>query len=804
MPSMKVEVYDLLILGAGPYGLAVAHAAKKAGIEYVVVGSPLSVWREASQGMPLRTKRTAKFDPLGTGLFGTFLHQRGIEEDPHTPISRKLFVEYMEWELTREPLTIVDEKAVAFTQHEGVFVATLSSGTILRATHAVVATGAVPHAYVPQELLMLGLPTTHSVHVHDYTIYAHKTVCVVGGRQSACEAAVLAAEAGARKVYVVYPHETPPFARSQWGWLADEIARVQKGVAFSSLPQADQQAIEKRFFDEGRAKLEPSLEARAQHAAIELVPHTEAVDFLRSHKMDALIAATGFKPDIAHIDFIAPELLSKVECKDGLPILSSSFESSNPGLFFAGILATGTHGPLLEYMHGSAAAAQQIILAIQTASGIVLPMKERLTSTLVEHAPLRALGEVLCMVMDSPLSDFYRRHIGTISFTPGFPHSVAQWHSLPFLTKDQIAEVPVWERTFIPRETVDAIRYTGGTKKRLFTPRRAFGQYGKAAALGGATRMVTFFAALFMSEEERRRAGILLLTSFTPHSPEELTFTAALAKRFAADSLMILPSAAIGFAPYLEAAGALSSIKVLELCGERCSAVQADALRRLYPGVTLVQNYSASDWSGTFGESCSYAIKSGHLSFHIDPTFFYSEFIDPRTTSSVEPSDTPSELVITTITTDQPFPVIRYRTGDLLAVEEAQCPCGDPTPRFKHMGRINPEEMKLFGGEFSLDFVEQALLECDEVLPEDFEVQYIEQSVGAAHIPGLRVLVLPKSDSLNLDSLARLLEGRLRVGTKATYIEGVQSGLLLPLEVGILRVPTRSSEGKRVRFTRAQ
>ncbi len=35
-----------------------------------------------------------------------------------------------------------------------------------------------------------------------------------------------------------------------------------------------------------------------------------------------------------------------------------------------------------------------------------------------------------------------------------------------------------------------------------------------------------------------------------------------------------------------------------------------------------------------------------------------------------------------------------------------------------------------------------------------------------------------------------------------TYAEGVQRGLLLPLEVGILLTPTRSSEGKRMRLIR--
>lgn len=416
------------------------------------------------------------------------------------------------------------------------------------------------------------------------------------------------------------------------------------------------------------------------------------------------------------------------------------------------------------------------------------------------EAQLEALRAVLRHVLASPYSDFYRKRLAERSLAPQFPRNIEDWQSLPFVTKDEIAESPIWERTYIPHGEVYSIRYTGGTKKRLITPRRTFGQYGKAAALGGATRMITFFGAVFMSELSRRQLGINTLTCYLPNSPETYAFTVALAKRFGADSLMLLPSAAIEFAPYVEAAGLLSAIKVLELCGERCSPAQAQALRRLYPSAVLVQNYSASDWNGTFGESCTYAIHNKLLSFHIDHEFFFSEFVHPQAQIPVDPSDMPAELVISSLTTDQPFPVIRYRTGDLLAVEDAHCPCGDPTPRFKHMGRVSLDEMKLFGGTFSLNFVEEALAACPLVRPEDFEVQYLQQSIRGVQTTGLRVLVLPKTTDTDLSEVARSLEATLRLGNGRTYGEEVRQDLLLPLEVGILRVPTRTQAGKRVRF----
>ncbi len=365
MHDVEKEPKNLVIVGAGPYGLAVGHAAKEAGLDYVMLGSPLSMWHSLPQSMPLRTKMTSRFDPLGRGSFNTFLRERGMQEDTNIPIARETFIEYVGWVQAREPLNTIDEQVTELSMQGSILSATLSGGASLRAAQVVVATGAVPHVYIPKEVQESALPFAHSLQVQDYGQYAGAIVCVVGGGQSAFESAVLAAESGAKKVYVIYPHETPRFERSQWGWLAEEIARVQRGELFASLPTEEQQMILQKFYEEGRAKIEPSLEVRAERARLTLVPHTSAGDFLRSGvEADTIICATGFKPHLDNIDFIAPSIRSKLAQEGGYPVLSPAFESSVPGLFFAGMLAAGSFGPLVEYMHGSAAAAQTIVKKI--------------------------------------------------------------------------------------------------------------------------------------------------------------------------------------------------------------------------------------------------------------------------------------------------------------------------------------------------------------------------------------------------------------------------------------------------------
>ena len=65
---------QLLIIGAGPYGLAAAAYAKHLGIDFTILGKPMEFWRERMpKGMLLRTGATWHLDPLETNTLERFL-----------------------------------------------------------------------------------------------------------------------------------------------------------------------------------------------------------------------------------------------------------------------------------------------------------------------------------------------------------------------------------------------------------------------------------------------------------------------------------------------------------------------------------------------------------------------------------------------------------------------------------------------------------------------------------------------------------------------------------------------------------
>jgi hypothetical protein len=88
----------------------------------------------------------------------------------------------------------------------------------------------------------------------------------VGGRQSAFEWAALLAEKGAEEVHVVHRHDPPVFETSDWGF-TDELMGLTAEIPgwFRNLPAPEREAIARRFWAEGRLKLEPWLTPRLEN-----------------------------------------------------------------------------------------------------------------------------------------------------------------------------------------------------------------------------------------------------------------------------------------------------------------------------------------------------------------------------------------------------------------------------------------------------------------------------------------------------------------------------------------------------------
>ena len=81
-------------------------------------------------------------------------------------------------------------------------------------------------------------------------------------------------------------------------------------------------------------------------------------------KVGHVLAATGYRVDLAGPDFMDDAMRRRVRCVAGSPRLSGAFESSVPGVYFTGLPSAATFGPLMRFVCGSGFAARRVSHAV--------------------------------------------------------------------------------------------------------------------------------------------------------------------------------------------------------------------------------------------------------------------------------------------------------------------------------------------------------------------------------------------------------------------------------------------------------
>jgi cation diffusion facilitator CzcD-associated flavoprotein CzcO len=379
------SVFDVVVVGAGPYGLSTAAHLLGRGLRVAVFGRTLEMWRDRMpKGMLLRSHwwATNLSDPRRDYGFEQFARDSGHSRGYPLPI--QTFIDYGLW-FQQRAVPDVDETYVAsIERQDGRFLITLEDGREVESRAVVMAIGVYYYANRPEQFA--GLPAdlvSHSSEHRDFARFKGRDVVVIGGGQSAIEYAALLHEAGAavqvvsrRPIQWLAPDRSG--ARSalerilapdasiapgwtnwvwdQWPWLfyrfplgwKDSYNAIYHSGATHWLRD---RVVGKVTLHEGQtvAKLEM---ARGKLAA--------TISDGAKVSADHIILATGYTVDITKLPMIDPSLRAEIKTDRAIPSLNHWFESSVPGLFFVGLTSLRAFGPLYRFVAGCGAAARRV------------------------------------------------------------------------------------------------------------------------------------------------------------------------------------------------------------------------------------------------------------------------------------------------------------------------------------------------------------------------------------------------------------------------------------------------------------
>ena len=379
---------DLLILGAGPFGLAIAAQAAHSGIEHLIVGKPMEFWRRhMPQGMYLRSACDWHLDVQNRATIDRFLETQGKTSHDVEPLSLDFYLSYVDWFQQQKNIQPLPVYIQQLDHSSNSFIATTADGDTIHARRVVLAPGFKHFTNVPDELKNR-LPAGRFVHTCDFSDFSKsgdRRYLIIGGRQSAYEWAALLVEAGAAVVHIAHRHKSPTFEEADWSWVNTLVDSTPENPSwYRNLSQQEKDEVAHRLWAEGRLKLEPWLAPRVKNDRVHVWPRAEVVSCREQADgalqveltngqtvvVDQIVLATGYKVNIAQLPVLAAgNILAVLKTRNGFPELDDHFETSIPGLFITSMPAAQDFGPFFGFTVAVRASAQLICDALLRKSG---------------------------------------------------------------------------------------------------------------------------------------------------------------------------------------------------------------------------------------------------------------------------------------------------------------------------------------------------------------------------------------------------------------------------------------------------
>jgi len=386
-------IVDLVIIGAGPYGLSIAAHLRKTKLTFRIFGTPMQSWRkQMPKGMMLKSDGFASslYDPDSAFTLRHYCQEMNVAyEDVGLPVPLETFVAYgLEFQKRLVP-TLEETDITSVRRISSGFELKTADGQTVQSRRVIVAAGITHFGHLPPFLADLSREhVTHSSQHHDLSGFRGKNVAVIGAGASAVDIAALLHECGAhvelvaRRQKIAF-HTLSKEPRPLWQRLRNPRSGLGVGwrsrlctdapLLFHAMPQDLRfRAVRNHLGpapgwfvrDKVVGKFPLHLGSRIKSAAVAnnkvhlcvVENDSREIELV----MDHVIGATGFQVSISRLNFLDESLRQQIHTVDDTPVLSRNFETSVPGLYLVGVASANSFGPLTRFAFGAKFTARHI------------------------------------------------------------------------------------------------------------------------------------------------------------------------------------------------------------------------------------------------------------------------------------------------------------------------------------------------------------------------------------------------------------------------------------------------------------
>ncbi len=404
--------------------------------------------------------------------------------------------------------------------------------------------------------------------------------------------------------------------------------------------------------------------------------------------------------------------------------------------------------------------------------------KEAMPRPEVEQLQLERLQAMLNRLYSEV--SYYRNLLDSIGLSPSEFRSLDQLRRIPFTRKETLRENYPYGLFAVPLREIVRIQASSGT-----TGQPVVTGYTRNDIKHWTELVARMFCAAGVSKDdvvqicldyglfsgglafhygaEEIEASVIPASTFNPEGQ------LGIMRHYKTTALVCVPTYALKLVQVAQEKNVLPqqlSLKTLVLTGEPWP----ENIRQRIEQAFHVQAFDGYGVSEVMGPGISYECEARN-GLHISEDHFIPEIVDPRT-SEVLPEAEEGELVLTTITKEA-FPLLRFRTGDLTALDRTPCSCGRTTVRMKKVaGRVD-DAVFVQGKRVLPSHVGQILQSVEGVVP---RFQIVVDKSGMAEELRVRVEMNKRIFS---DEMKVLAELKRNVERKIEEVLGVVATVTL-------------------------